>query len=74
MARKSHVGLRDANMKHFLVLLALAAIGYVVAQDGLTIEVIRSSECSLKTKSGDLISVNYNGTLTDGTLFDSSTS
>jgi len=61
-------------MKHFLVLLALAAIGYVVAQDGLTIEVIRSSECSLKTKSGDLISGNYNGTLTDGTLFDSSTS
>ncbi|PVH85133.1 hypothetical protein DL98DRAFT_583728 [Cadophora sp. DSE1049] len=59
-------------MKNFLVLLALAAIGCVVAEDGLIIEVIRSSDCTLKTKNGYLISVNYNGTLTDGTLFDSS--
>ncbi|KAH7420085.1 hypothetical protein BKA64DRAFT_33118 [Cadophora sp. MPI-SDFR-AT-0126] len=59
-------------MKNFLIFLALAAIGSAVAQDGIVIEVIRSSDCTLKTKNGDLISVNYNGTLTDGTLFDSS--
>ncbi|KAH7386608.1 hypothetical protein BKA64DRAFT_581348 [Cadophora sp. MPI-SDFR-AT-0126] len=60
-------------MRNFLVFLALAAISSVVAEDGLTIEVIRSRDCTLKTKNGYLISVNYNGTLTDGTLFDSST-
>ncbi|KAK0108163.1 Peptidyl-prolyl cis-trans isomerase fpr2 [Cadophora gregata] len=59
-------------MKSSLVLLTLAATSAVVAQDGLTIEVIRSVYCTRKTKNGDLISVNYNGTLTDGTLFDSS--
>ncbi|KAH9204831.1 hypothetical protein DL95DRAFT_318653 [Leptodontidium sp. 2 PMI_412] len=53
--------------------LVLVRLGFTAAQEGLTIEVIRSVYCSLKTKNGDLISVNYNGTLTDGTLFDSST-
>ncbi|KAG4441296.1 hypothetical protein IFR05_003224 [Cadophora sp. M221] len=50
----------------------LVGLGFAAAQDGLTIEVVRSVYCSLKTKNGDLISVNYNGTLTDGKLFDSS--
>lgn len=53
--------------------LVLVRLGFTAAQEGLTIEVIRSVYCSLKTKNGDLISVDYNGTLTDGTLFDSST-
>ncbi|KAL2071874.1 hypothetical protein VTL71DRAFT_13109 [Oculimacula yallundae] len=58
-------------MKNILLFLASAAIGSVVAQDGLKIEVIRAGDCSLKTERGYLISVNYNGTLTDGTVFDS---
>ncbi|KAH7350680.1 hypothetical protein BKA65DRAFT_549679 [Rhexocercosporidium sp. MPI-PUGE-AT-0058] len=52
--------------------LAFVAFGFAAAQEGMTIEVIRSVDCSLKSKNGDLISVNYNGTLTNGTLFDSS--
>ena len=50
--------------------LAAAAIG-VVAQE-LEIEVTYAVECTNKTKKGDLINVNYNGTFTNGTIFDSS--
>ncbi len=49
----------------------LAAVAVVSAQN-LTIEIISAKDCYTKTKNGDTISVNYNGTLTDGTLFDSS--
>ncbi|CZS92145.1 related to FK506-binding protein 2 precursor [Rhynchosporium agropyri] len=58
-------------MKNVLSFLALVAVGSAVAHEELKIEIIRAGECSSKTKHGDFISVNYNGTLTDGTLFDS---
>jgi FK506-binding protein 2 len=50
---------------------ALAIIGFVAAQD-LKIEVTFAVKCDRKTKNGDIIYVNYNGTLTDGKEFDSS--
>ena len=45
----------------------------VIAQE-LEIEVTYAVECTNKTKNGDFIDVNYNGTFTDGTIFDSSLS
>ncbi|KAE8450382.1 hypothetical protein EG329_006456 [Mollisiaceae sp. DMI_Dod_QoI] len=54
-----------------LTFLGLATTGLVAAQD-LKIEVISSVPCTRKTKNGDILSVNYNGTLTNGTTFDSS--
>ena len=46
----------------------------VLAQnsDELQIEVTLSVACDRKTHKGDVISVNYNGTFTNGTEFDSS--
>jgi len=38
----------------------------------LKIEVTQQVSCSKQTKLGDTLHVNYNGTLTNGTLFDSS--
>lgn len=59
-------------MRAFIIsVLASAAIGSVAAQD-LVIEVSYSVKCDRSTKKGDNISVMYNGTLTDGTLFDTS--
>ncbi len=55
----------------FLLLTSLAAVGSVVAQD-IQINVTHAVYCQRKTKNGDVISVNYNGTLLNGTLFDSS--
>jgi len=47
------------------------AVGLVVAED-LKIEIIKAVECTRKTESGDEITVDYTGTLTNGTVFDSS--
>ncbi len=58
---------------HGLFLILLAAAGtFVAADDGLKIEVTRAVTCDRKSRNGDSIAVNYNGTLTDGTSFDSS--
>ncbi|KAK1763297.1 hypothetical protein QBC33DRAFT_581082 [Phialemonium atrogriseum] len=56
---------------HILLALCAAAASYVAAEN-ITVEVTYSVSCERKTKNEDIISVNYNGTLTDGTLFDSS--
>ena len=53
-----------------LSVLGTIAVG-VVAQE-LEIEVTYAVECTNKTQKGDFISVNYNGTFTNGTTFDSS--
>jgi FK506-binding protein 2 len=57
----------------FTLSLALS-FATVLGQDSdeLVIEIIRSVECDRTTHNGDVISVNYNGTFTNGTLFDSS--
>lgn len=54
-----------------LKLVALAALGFATAEE-FKIEVTYSVSCDRKTKSGDTIAVNYNGTLTNGEEFDSS--
>jgi FKBP-type peptidyl-prolyl cis-trans isomerase len=64
-----------SNMRgHFLPVLALTLSAVVEGQE-LKIDVTKKVDCdvSKKTMSGHLIHVNYNGTLTNGTLFDSST-
>lgn len=40
--------------------------------DKLEIEVTKAVACERKSQKGDIISVNYNGTFTNGTQFDSS--
>ncbi len=55
-----------------LAILATFATGFVAADDGLKIEVTKAVACDRKTKNGDDIAVNYNGTLTNGQSFDSS--
>lgn len=54
-----------------LASLAATTIGLVAAEE-IKIEVIVAKECDRKSKKGDTISVNYNGTLTNGEEFDSS--
>ncbi|KAH8897954.1 FK506-binding protein [Thozetella sp. PMI_491] len=56
-----------------LTIFLLTAIGscLVGAQGVLKIESTHSESCTTRSKSGDVISVNYNGTLTDGKAFDS---
>ena len=58
-----------------LSVLALASVGFVAAEDHsilLDIEVTKEVSCTKMTQLGDMLRVNYNGTFTNGTLFDSS--
>ncbi|CAI4213979.1 unnamed protein product [Parascedosporium putredinis] len=55
-----------------LLPLGIALAPIVAAQDSLKIDIVNRLSCAKKTKVGDNIAVNYNGTLTDGTPFDSS--
>lgn len=58
----------------FLVVLfaVVSSVFLVGAQDDLKIEVTLAVGCDRKTHNGDKIAVNYRGTLTNGTEFDSS--
>ena len=57
-------------MRSFAYLMLAA--GALVAAQNLTIEITYAVECTAKSKIGDTIDVLYNGTFTNGTLFDSS--
>jgi FKBP-type peptidyl-prolyl cis-trans isomerase len=46
--------------------------GLAQESDDLVIEVTFPVSCDRKTHNGDVLSVNYNGTFTNGTVFDSS--
>jgi FKBP-type peptidyl-prolyl cis-trans isomerase len=54
-----------------LAILLLTSLPTTLAAE-LGIAVTRPATCTRKTHAGDLISVNYRGTLTDGTPFDNS--
>lgn len=56
-----------------LLALPLALLPSLAAAQELGIEVTRKVDCTRKSKNGDMLSMNYRGTLQkDGTQFDSS--
>ena len=58
-----------------LSLLTLGLVGLGKTEDQgllLKIEVTQAVSCGAPSKNGDTLAVNYNGTFTNGTLFDSS--
>lgn len=56
----------------FLAPASSAQATSTTSEDGLEIDVIVPVECSRRSQNGDTIHVHYNGTLEDGTPFDSS--
>jgi len=58
----------------FFKLLAVMVAANMAAADDLLlkIEITQQGSCSKQSKLGDTLHVNYNGTFTNGTLFDSS--
>lgn len=62
---------------YFAGLLLLAStthaqISSTTTEDGLKIDIMVPASCTRRTQNGDTIYVHYNGTLEDGTPFDSS--
>lgn len=68
----STVTMRALGLAFLLPLAAGVVTVLAQASDDLEIEVTFSVVCDRKTHKGDTISVNYNGTFTNGTEFDSS--
>jgi FK506-binding protein 14 len=55
-----------------LLLLSTLLIASTVLADELNVEVVSvPEECESKSKNGDILSMHYTGTLSDGTKFDS---
>ena len=55
-----------------LLLLSALLMASTVLADELNVEVVSvPEECESKSKNGDILSMHYTGTLSDGTKFDS---
>lgn len=52
-------------------LLAVVAVNCETPEDLKTEVVYKPDECNSKTKSGDMLTMHYTGTLVDGKKFDS---
>lgn len=64
--------MQESFTMKFLNFTCIAAVTSGVIAQELEIEVTYAVECASKTKNGGFINVNYNGTFTNGTVFDSS--
>lgn len=52
------------------IVFILVLVAFVFASE-LGIENVVTTECEIKSKRGDMLSMHYTGTLEDGTKFDS---
>ena len=62
----------STGMKYIATVIILSLAVLVLSEEKLQIEVLKSNECTRKSKNGDNLSMHYTGTLADGTKFDSS--
>ena len=59
-------------MKLSILVIVIACASADQDQDGLKVETIfKPEECEKQSKNGDMLSMDYTGTLEDGTKFDS---